>query len=131
MFPGTGSRQAAPAPWLDPFDALRSAFANRRQEVRNEEWEVFATVSERWDLDHKHRQAEEEVLPHAAGAHLGQRPIGRRNDPDIDLAAVEATDRANLPILEHPQKLRLRVQASSPTSSRNRVPRCAPTKRPA
>ena len=101
--------------------ARDSSLANPGQEVGDEQGEVVPAFPERRHLDDEDRQAKEEVLPHGAGAHGGERSVAGGDDPDVDLPALEAADRAHLAVLEDPEELGLRLERAARRSRPGRA----------
>src|SRR3990167_1352595 len=82
-----------------------------RKEVRGEQRNVFASRSQRRHLDGEDVQTEVQVLPEAARLRFPREvPVGRSDDPNVDMLRALITDWLELALLQDPQELALHLE---------------------
>src|SRR5207247_4773696 len=82
------------------------------EQVARERRDVLAPVAQRREPDREDAQAVVEVLAESAGLHLlVEVPVGGHDDSGVDRAGAVLTHRADLPLLQHAQELRLERRA--------------------
>ena len=85
--------------------------AGLAQEMLGQGRDVFATVAKRRDVDGEDAEAEEQVFAELAGRHeLVERPVRRRDDPDIGGPRPGIADRRHRAVLDDAQELHLEVR---------------------
>src|SRR5206468_7395532 len=83
--------------------------------VRGKLGDVFATLAQRWDIEGKHDDPIEQILPETAGGHFFfQIAVGGGNNAHVDLARARVADAFNFLLLQDPQQLGLHGQRDFP-----------------
>jgi len=78
----------------------------RREEVVGEQRDVLRALPQRRDADREDVQAVVEVFTEAVPFdHLGEVPVRRRHQTDVDLDRPSPAEAHELLILEHPEEL--------------------------
>ena len=98
--------------------SLRAALATQ---CSSRTRDVVAALAERRNENREDIEPEVEVgrgNGHAATSRV-QITIRRRDDAHVDVQAARSADALELALLQHPQQLGLRLEGSSPISSRN------------
>ena len=93
---------------LDPFAELGGVASHK---VADEERNVLAPVPQCRASDQKDVEPVVEVLTEGARLHRGgEIPMSRRDDPDADADRLRAAHPNELPFLQHPQQLDLKLE---------------------
>ena len=81
------------------------------QEVLDQQRDVLVALAQRRQVDGDHVEPVEEVLAEGALLHgFGQVGVGGGDDAHVGLARLDAAERHELLLLDHPQQLGLRVE---------------------
>src|SRR5438876_2269562 len=95
----------------DGLDALVHATRELLHEVSDERRNVLWPLAERWKRDREDVQAIVQIVPERAGGdHLFEVPVRGCDYSDVDALRTRATEPLELPLLEHPQQLRLQLE---------------------
>ena len=102
------------------------------REVLDQQRDVFATFVQRWKTDRKNIKTIVQIAAKLFLFHqLFEIAISRSHEPYIDTLGARASQPFVGVFLQRAQEFRLQLSGISPTSSRNRVPRSANSRRPA
>src|SRR5205823_5076772 len=95
----------------DGLDALVHATRELLHEVPDERRNVLWPLAERWKRDREDVHAIVQVVPERPGGdHLFEVPVRGCDYPDVDSFGARAAETLELPLLEHPQQLRLQLE---------------------
>ncbi len=76
----------------------------------DEQAHVLAALAQRGDVNGQHVDAVEEVLPEAAGLHVGREVAVRRgDDAHVDLHVARVAEAPDVLLLQDPQELHLEI----------------------
>src|SRR6185503_13313295 len=97
---------------METADGLPLVAREAFDEMQRKRRHVLATLAERRHDDRKHAQAVEQIEPESPGLDLAAEiAIRRRDESHVDAASRRRAHRPNLPLLQHPQELRLDCRA--------------------
>src|SRR5450631_2254839 len=82
------------------------------EEVLHQQWNVFAALPQRWQINADYVEAVKQIFAEAAFFyHLAKIHVGGGDDAHVHLNLLHAAQMHELAILQHPQNLALRVHA--------------------
>src|SRR5262249_28669537 len=91
-----------------PVDALAAAPRAPRQKAAGEQWNILATVTQRWQANREHREPVVQIGPERLGRDRGTEiAVSRRKDSHIYFLGSRLTDGRYLTLLQYAEQLGL------------------------